>query len=476
MIKLHAALAAVSGAALLAGCAATPDLGPRPEARAADSFATSRSFDAPAAAWPSDRWWDAYGDPQLSALIDEALSGSPSLAAASARLRQAEAAAEQQGAALKPSVNASASAQATWRQLGGGDLPDAVQGLVSDDWTHQSSAGLRLDYQLDFFGKNRATLAAATSKVEVAEAEAAAARLQLSTAVALAYADLVRLADETASAAETIRLRTDSTGLVRQRLDDGVENEAHLRQSEAELAQARADLAVLDGQLLRTRRQIAALLGKGPDRGLEIALPARPSIAAPGLPEQVGLNLVGRRPDLAAARRRAEAAAHKIDAARAAFYPDVNLAAVAGLQTLGISSLGGARLTSVQAGPAVSLPIFEGGRLTGAYKGARAEYDEAVALYDQTLADALREVADALGDRRSLEAQLAQSRAALGASEAAWRLTRTRYEGGLASYIDALNVENGLVARRRAVASLEARAFALDVAMVRALGGGFTQS
>lgn len=127
----------------------------------------------------------------------------------------------------------------------------------------------------------------------------------------------------------------------------------------------------------------------------------------------------------------------------------------------------------MQAGPAISLPIFSGGRLEGAYRGARAEYDEAVALYDQTLTDALRETADAVADRRALEAQLVETRAAVAASEGAYRLARERYRGGLASYIDTLSVENGLVARRRALTRLEAQAFALDVALVRALGGGF---
>ena len=122
------------------------------------------------------------------------------------------------------------------------------------------------------------------------------------------------------------------------------------------------------------------------------------------------------------------------------------------------------------------MPIFSGGRIEGAYRGARAEYDEAVALYNQTLVDALKEVADALTDRRTLDARLIEVRAALLAGEEAYRIARLRYEGGLSSYIDVLAVENRLVAQRRSLAALETRAFALDVALVRALGGGFTTS
>jgi outer membrane protein TolC len=126
-----------------------------------------------------------------------------------------------------------------------------------------------------------------------------------------------------------------------------------------------------------------------------------------------------------------------------------------------------------QVGPAVSLPIFNGGRIEGAYRGARADYDEAVATYNQSLADALREVADAIGDRRALEAQLIEQRNALRAAEASYRIAALRYEGGLSSYIDTLSVESSLIAQQRAVAELEARAFALDLALVRALGGGY---
>ena len=122
------------------------------------------------------------------------------------------------------------------------------------------------------------------------------------------------------------------------------------------------------------------------------------------------------------------------------------------------------------------MPIFSGGRIEGAYRGARAEYDEAVALYNQTLVDALKEVADALTDRRTLDARLIEARAALLSGEEAYRIARLRYEGGLSSYVDVLTVENRLIAQRRALAALETRAFALDVALVRALGGGFTTS
>lgn len=461
-------LLAGAASAVLCSCASPPNLGAPPQITAPEQYDTIRSFGAPTAAWPSDQWWESYGDAQLNGLIEEALAEAPSLAVAAARLARAQADARQAGAARLPSVSTQSAIETSRQELSGGNLPD-----VSRDWSSQHNASVTLQYQLDFFGRNRASFAAATSRAKAAEAEAAAARLQLSTAVALAYAEFVRLNADRVALEDAAELRQASASLVGERVRVELENEGQLSQAQAELAQARADLIAVRAAIARTRNEIAALLGKGPDRGLEIAVPQSLTLNSIGLPERVELDLIGRRPDLVAARLGAEAAAHRINVARADFFPNVNLVAIAGVQTLGLDRLGGGDLSFAQVGPAVSLPIFSGGRIDGAYRGARADYDEAVALYNQSLADALREVADAIGDRRALQAQLVQQRAGLSAAENAYRVAQLRYEGGLISYIDTLSIESSLIAQRRAVAELQARAFALDITLVRALGGGF---
>jgi len=463
----------MSTAAMLTACATPPDLGARPQISQPGRYETASAVSAPDAAWPSDHWWETYGDDALNALIDEALADSPNLAAAAARVRQAQAAAQQTGAARYPTISGQTAVETSRQDLSADNITDAIRDAIPDDWSTRASAGVQLSYQLDFFGRNRAAFAAATSNARAAEAEAASARLQLSTSIALAYADFVQLNAEREALVDIVRLRSESAALVEQRVRIGVENEGQRHQSLSELSSARADLAAVDGAIARTRNALAALLGKGPDRGLSIAAPANPDLQAFGLPQDLALDLIGRRPDIVAARLRAESAASRIDVARADFYPNVNLSALIGVQTLGLDRLGDGALSFAQVGPAISLPIFSGGRIEGAYRSARAEYDEAVALYDQTLVNALKEVADAVVDRRALDARLAQTRAALASAEAAYDIARRRYEGGLASYIDTLNIENGLVAQRRAVANLEAEAFALDVTLVRALGGGY---
>jgi len=440
---------------------------------APETYDSARSFAGPVADWPSDHWWEAYDDSQLNALIAEALSGSPSLAVAAARLRQSEALLQKASSARSPTISGETSTQASWQDINADNLPQQIRDALPDEVQTKASASLKISYQLDFFGRNKASIAAATSAAQAAKAEEAAARLELSTAVASAYAELVRLYTDRASAEDAIRVRSASAGLVDQRLRNGLENEGRLYQAKAEVSAANADLASIDGQIARTRNALAALLGKGPDRGLDIAAPQSPTFSSSGLPATLAIDLVGRRPDLVAARHYAEAAAQQIKVAKADFYPNVNLAAVVGIQTLGLDRLGGGDLTYAQAGPAVSLPIFDGGRVEGAYRNARAEYDEAVALYDQTLTNALHEVADAIVDRRALEAQLVEARSALASAEAAYRIVRVRYEGGLSSYIDALSVEDQMVDLRRSVAGLEAHAFSLAIALIRALGGGF---
>ncbi len=469
--RLRGLLAIAASTIALSAC--VPTMADRPSLVAAAALSSNQSLAAPVQAWPEAGWWRAYADPQLDNLIIEGLADSPSLAIAASRVRQAEAALGQSRSTLLPSVNGEASVGSVQRSANAMGLPDAFTGLVDTDWNTEGRVALSLNYQLDFFGRNRAAIAAATSQVEAARAEAAAARLQLSTAIAQTYSEFVRLSAENDAARRIVELRQDSERLVRQRVGAGLEHNGQLAQARAETAAARATVAELDGAVLRTRHALGALLGKGPDRGLAIAAPKTITLHAFGLPADAGIELVGRRPDIVAARTRVEAAARRIDVARADFYPNINLVAIVGLQSIGLDSLSSAGSGFGQVGPAISLPIFSAGRLKNAYRGAHGQYDEAVGLYNQTLIDALRDVADALSDQQALDAQRAASREGVAAAEDAYRVARLRYGQGLSTYIDVLTIENRLVEQRLNLTRLESRAFTLDVALVRALGGGF---
>jgi NodT family efflux transporter outer membrane factor (OMF) lipoprotein len=253
----------------------------------------------------------------------------------------------------------------------------------------------------------------------------------------------------------------------------GLDTQAELKQAQAGPPAARAEVAAIDEEIAQTRDALAALAGAGPDRGLAREAPKAARPTAFGLPGDLRVGLIGRRPDVIAARWRAEAAARRVAEAKAAFYPNVNIAAYFGQQALHLDALAthGAAFGAV--GPALSLPIFEGGRLRGELRGARADRDGAVAAYDEALTEALREVADVAASEKALDVRLAESRKALGYYEGAYKVARLRYQGGLSTYQSVLLAEDAVLAQRRIVADLDSRAFTLDVALVRALGGGF---
>ncbi len=456
-------------ATALSACATLPPPAMVPLAKAPEAYATARTFTGATRDWPSDAWWVAYGDKQLDSLIQEALAGSPTLASAAARLHKAQSVTAQTHARELPQVNADASAEEMKQSY---HLGIPAQ-FVPQGYNDYERVALDFSWELDFWGKNRAAVAAATSDARATDADAAEARLVLSTSIAAAYAELSRLFAERDVAERAVSLQSETSKLVRDRVVNGLDTLGEQRQAEANPLQARADLGAIDEQIALTRNRLAALAGAGPDRGLDIGRPDPATLKPLGVPAELAANLVGRRPDVVAARWRAEASTQRIHEARASFYPDVNLTGFIGFQSLLLRELtaSGSGIGSV--GPAISLPLFEGGRLKAGLRGAEADRDAAVASYDATVTEAFHQVADVLASSRALQAQLSDSRAALVASEDAYRIAKLRYQGGLSTYPAVLLAEQAVLQRRRTVTDLDARALTLDVQLVRALGGGY---
>jgi NodT family efflux transporter outer membrane factor (OMF) lipoprotein len=457
------------GAAALSACASLPGKAPAPAIKAQTAYASTQSFAAPVGNWPAAGWWRAYGDAQLDALIAEGLAGSPSVAVADARLRRAQAFQSQARGALAPQVSANATATDQKQSYNYLSPP----GMTPQGWNDYGRASLDFSWELDFWGKNRAALAAATSDSVAAGADADQARLALSTAIAAGYAELARLysAHDTAVAAR--ELRTKTAALFAKRFDNGLETRGSVRQADSRRAASEADVLAVEEQIALQKNELAALLGAGPDRALAISRPAVNFTRAFSLPTTLSADLIGRRPDLVAARLRAEAAARRIHVTRAQFYPNVNLTAFIGVQSLGLDLLqeNGSDIGSV--GPAISLPIFNGGRLRAQLRGAEAEYAEAVASYEAALVQALRDVANAAVSQRALGGQLERIDAAVEAAREAWRTQNDRYQGGLATYLDVLSAEDYLLGNLRSQSDLRGRSMTLDVALNRALGGGY---
>lgn len=452
----------------LGGCAVPPPMAHAPALRPADRLA-AHSLDGQGQ-WPGDGWWRDFGDPALDALIAEALAGNPGIAEADARLRMAEGYARASRAAILPHAGLDGSAGAI-RESSNQGIPPA---FVPKGWNSNGSVQATHSFDLDLFGRGHASLAAASSEAQASAVDARAARIALGAAVAEAYADLGRQAALRAVAADAVKLREETAALVAARVLNGLDTRAEQRQAEAAVHVARADLAAADQALALTRNRLAALLGAGPDRAATIVPPPPARFALLPLPQHLALDLVGRRPDIVAARLRAEAAAARVRASRAAYFPDVNLAGFFGAQSLGLANLVSAGSSTGQTQAAISLPLFAGGALAGNYRAARGGYDAAVAQYDDTLVQAVREVADAAAGQAALATELAAAHEAVARSQEAWLLARRRYTGGLSSYLAVLSAEDALLRNRQLLADCEGRVLAVRVAMIRALGGGFS--
>ena len=456
---------------LMTACASVPQMGDPAPLRGPETLASAGSFSGVGdGAFPTDHWWQTLGDPALTRLIEEAISQSPDIAIAQARILTAEAILVRADAAANDPV-------VTLDASGGAQRPSGNQGfppgLIPGTVRSQGRIAGTVAFDPDLWGRNRAALAAATSDADAARVDAEQAKLMLTTGLAATYAELARLyaQRDVASAAVRIARQTATISLSRQRagLDNmGAANSAMARQASA-IERERA----LDAAIALTGNALAELTGAGPDRALEIGRPILHAASTPALPANLSVNLIARRPDIQAARLRAESAAARIGVARADFYPSVNLMAVAGLQSIGIGNLLSGTSFTGSIGPSLRLPIFAEGVIAARYRGARAEYDIARAQYDAVLTAALREVADAITTKRALASQIASATSAVTLGEAAQHIAELRYTHGLSNQLPLLAAEDATIAAKQRLEMLQSDNLAADIALIRALGGGF---
>lgn len=454
-------------AILIAGCASTHGLSPHSTLRDVDRLSTAESLskaDVSPATWPDAEWWESLGDPNLDALITTALEGTPSLDAADARLRKALAQAGLAEAGLKPTLGASASHTHI-------NVPESLPEPIGGTTVGSTMLSLRFDWSPDLWGGKRARYYAALGAVRASEAEAQAARVMLAGNIAHTWVALSQAyAMQDVAVAESQR-NVGLRKLSEQRVRAGIDNRIALVQIESAEAAARAQAGAAAQQIEALRNALAMLAGQGPDFGLTLS---RPQLYAPSLhvPSVLPSDLVSRRADITAARWRVEAASQSIKASKADFYPTINLAAMAGVVGSSLSSLFKSESTFAYASPAITLPIFNGGRLRNQLAGSNADFDLAIAHYDQTVLNALREVIDATQSARSLELQISDARRARDAAEKSASLMLQRRQAGLANQLDVLDAQRPLLQLNQQLAVLEARRIDSAVNLDIALGGG----
>ena len=467
-VSCRAAVTAAVAALALTGCANYSGIKSDKQMSSPAQYESSQSLPSQGGQWPSLDWANQFGDPQLPQLIAEALEGSPSIAQAQARIAKASSYIESSRSALYPKVNGSYS----WnRELFSANsiYPPPFGGT----WYSENDVLASASWDLDLWGKNRQRLGQAVSQEKATEADLQQARVTLAASVASTYNQLAQLYALRDIAAREIANRQDIGRITNGRVVAGLDTNVERQTANGNIATSQANVTDLDGQITTVRYQLGALLGKGPDRGLQIAKPVLTAGNTVTLPDNVPADLVSRRPDIVAARWQVEAEMHDVKEAKAEFFPDVNLSAGFGFDAFGWGRFLTSASRQMQFGPAVHLPIFDAGALRSQLKGRYADFDLDVANYNQTLINALSEVATQISTIRSIDLQSGDAQRALDASTKAYQLAVIRYKAGLSEQLQVLNADQNRLAAEQTVTNLKMRRRDMQIGLIKALGGGF---
>ena len=453
-------------ATALAACVSAPITSTREKPVTPADLALSGPAQADAAA----AWWHSLHDPQLDQLIATALARNPGLAGSLARVRIAREQATVAGSAARPQVTLDGF---EYRQRFSENyiFPPPYGGGTY--W--EGRLAFNLNWHLDFWGRQAALVEQSGRIADAAALDAASVELMLSSAVAQAYLEFARAQRLEQVALQAEAQRRKLLDLTQQRVGAGLESDAELRAAESNLEQSAVDIE--QARLARTmaRNALAALAGTSTAAAPALSPPAIDFNQALPVPAALPADLLARRPDVRAAQSRIEAATAGRQAARANFYPNIDLVAYAGLSAIGLDEMlqGDSHMWGV--GPAIHLPIFDAGRLRAEYRRSGAELDAAVASYNDTVVRSVREAADQSARLRSFELQLDAQQRALDAAEQSYDLASQRYSAGLTSQVTVLNAETQVLAARRQRTQMLADRTSARIALLVALGGHFSQ-
>lgn len=449
---------------LLAACVDAPPTTPQVAEIAQSGLGLSGEA-APHA--PRD-WWKAFQDPQVDRLAASVIANNPTLGAAMARLRAAQAELAINRAEDRPQVTFDGNEQ---RILFSKDyiIPPPYGG--SYRWYGSLTANL--SWNLDFWGKQAALIARARDSAEAAALDAEAAHLALSGAFAQVYINLLLNYQYGDIADATVAERNEILKITQGRFDAGLENGSAVEQAKSLLSIAKADQLRFAAARELDLHAIAALAGQGADAYATITRPKPNLDVALSLPQKLPADLLSRRPDILAAKARIRAAMKGREAAHADFFPDINLAALVGFQAIGLSNLVGGNSFTMGVGPAVHLPLFDAGKLRAQYARATADLDLAVTDYNGAVLAAIKQTADAMTQVKSLEAQRVQQQDAVTSAEKAFQIAEDRYRSGLQTQLPMLTAEATLLQARQALAGVVAQGAQQRITLMLTVGGGF---
>jgi len=453
----------LTGLLSITGCSLAPDYAP-PSIDIGEQYREVKGWKQAGTDVPSaGKWWEMFNDPRLNGLEERLSADNPSLAAASARYAQAMALIDRTSAAELPSVDLSAGAS--------NNRVSAERPLTSGkEATYKNYAvGPSLSYEFDLFGRVRNGVKADEAGADAARFDREVLLLGLQVRLASSYFDLKGLDERLGLLRETVEAYKRARDLIAARCDDGYASGMDMSRAENQLANAKVELDVVQGQRDRAEHAIAALQGLVPSRFRMDADRSKlePPKVSPGVPS----TLLERRPDISAAERRMAAANAQIGVARAAMYPQITLGGSFGFQST-YGDLFQASNSFWALGPLAGvLSLFDNGARQANVEISRDQYDEAAANYRQTVLTAFREVEDDLATSRQYEAQEAHQRQAAEAAKHTLDLALSRYQNGASSYLEVVTAQTASLDADRALIDLHSQQLALAADMVRAVGG-----
>lgn len=449
---------------VLAGCASTGQESSRDRMLQPEASQTKIQ-------WPKVHWWRQFGDEQLDELVGQAMAANPDLQGARARAEKA--AAQVQIAASRRMPHLGGQAEIQRRRF---PRHYTTGEANAGDWAWDNTAGLSLAWDLDIWGRRYQQEAEAIGQARAAEIDTHEARLALQTAVVRAYIELSHVLQLQDIAKKDLQRRQRLLDIARQRHQAGLGTQMEVSRFETSIPEARSQVQRLQAAIETMRHQLAALVGSTDPQAMARVSPRLALIRQVPIPDKVPANLLGHRPDIVSARLLVEASQHGIKAARAAFYPDVNLRGFAGIATLGFNNIIGHDPAQYNAGPAVTLPIFEGGRLRGGLRQANASHDMAVASYNGRVIAAMQAVADAVSELESLDKRTREAARAVASARHTYDMAQKGFQRGLTNQLNVLDAQQSLLDRQTQQADIQASKLEQYAQLMRALGGGFAHS
>ncbi|RQR40757.1 RND transporter [Burkholderia sp. Bp9142] len=432
--------------------------------------------------WPAPDWVKQLQDPQLDELVAEASRNNPDLQVAQARLRIAQAQLRQFDSLTGLTGTAGATVSRA-RMPKPGDVADVSAGgyrvpveIFGDPVVSPSSVFVGLNYQLDLWGRNRAATKSLMSLRDAAGVEAEQVRLTLAVAIVTVYCQLDQAYAVRDLLQQKLKISQRVTAVLRERTARGLDNAYDASDASIKRSRLLEQIALNDEQIKLAQLQLGVLSGRGPERGLALRRPRVGAFPGGALPARLPADLLGRRPDIVAARLRVEAAFANADSTRAQFYPDVNLVALGGVFALTPASLFSRDALAGSVGPAVSLPVFDRGRLKAKLGADVAQADVAIGLYNKTVDDALGQVAQIVTSLQTAQTLVAQQQDAVAAAQKIVRIAADRHRRGVLMQKDVDVADLTLIDERAQLIALLGRQRTLRVGLVGALGGGFDAS